>query len=219
MEIRPDFNAFWLLGIISTVTIALPVIAGIIRYGRLSAPLRILSWLLFYSGANAIVVSWLSIKGMNNLLLFNVFTLVELTLFGWVFHKVFESRSMKTLITVGVLACVAFAVINLFFLQGHSAINSYSMALESTLLTLLALLFYYKTFREEKVQRLERYPLFWLSSGVLIYFAGNLFLFLFSNYVLTESDSLGRAEWGIHSVLNITANLIYTAAFWVIPQK
>jgi hypothetical protein len=213
MEIRPDFNALWLLGCISTATIALPVMAGIIRYGRLSAPLKILSWLLFYSGANAALTSWLAIKGINNQLFINIFTLVELTLFGWVFHKVFESRGMKTLITFGVLACVAFTVINLFFLQG------FSMALESMLLTVLALLFYYKTFREERVQRLERYPLFWLSSGVLLFFAGNLFVFLFSSYVLTDSPNALVAEWSIHSVLYITTNLIYTAAFWLSPQK
>ncbi len=218
MEIQLD-NTLWVIGSISGATILLPLVAGCLRYKKLSVSMHILLLLLLYSSINTAVTSWLAIKGINNLLFINIFTLVELTLLGWVFHRVFESRGLKGFTMVAILACAAFSVINLFFIQGLSAINSYSLALGSMLLTVLALLFYYKIFREEKVQRLERYPLFWLSSGVLLYFAGNLFVFLFSSYVLSDSPNALYAEWSIHSVLYIMTNLIYTAAFWLSPQK
>ena len=147
----------------------------------------------------------------------NVFTMAEFAFLGAVFYKVFSSPVIKKGMVAVLAAFGAFAAANLLWLQGGGQFNTWTMGLECLLLMLVALLFLFEVFRQGKVPRLERYPMFWVASGALLYFAGNLFLFIFSNYVLAESQNALYAEWGIHSSLNIITNLCYAAGLWLRP--
>jgi len=62
---------------------------------------------------------------------------------------------------------------------------------------------------------LTRYPMFWISAGVMIYFTPNFLLFVLSNYVLKQPGTDLRADWSIHSVSNLLANACYTVGLWL----
>lgn len=208
-------NIYWIFGQVSAYSLLLPVVAGFFRYRGLAWELKIFCWLLFLMVPFDVVLTYTSYKGINNLAIMNVYTVLQCTFFVFVFREAITGLAIRTGIVVLLAGFGVFAVANLLWMQGWNQFNSWTMGLQCLLLTLIVLLYLYGVFREGKVMRLERYPMFWVASGVLIYFAGNLFLFIFINYVLTESDSLGRAEWGIHSVLNISANICYTAGLWL----
>jgi len=215
MEIELDYSVYSLLNHLAGTTLLLPLAVGITRFGKLSAPLRILCLLLGYSVLNTAITMWLAALEINNLFFFNIYTIVELALIGWVFHTMFGSKNMKITVSILVITVLVFALSNILFMQNVDILDNLTLGVESLLFTLLALLFFYKVFRESKVQQLERYPLFWLNSGMLLYFAGNLFVFIFSNYILMETQNVFHAEWGIHSILQITSNLIYTIGIWL----
>jgi len=112
-----------------------------------------------------------------------------------------------------------FGVVNLLFLQGDAQFNTWTQGISCILLILFVLLLFFELFKAGKVKRLERHPLFWVASGALLYFAGCMFLFIFSNLVLEVSNEALNALYSIHSVINMVANIIYAIGLWLSPRN
>lgn len=204
---------------VSDFSIIIPAAVGIIWYKHMRAGLVVLVWLILISILFEAAMYYMGEKGMNNHIIGNVFIIVQYVFLSVVFYLSFSSYIIrKGLLVVAVLFTV-FGMVNLLFVQGHDCFNSWTLGLANLLLMLVALLFYYKLFKEGKVQRLERYPLFWVASAVLLYAAGNFYLFIFSNYALAESNEFLYAQWSIHSVINIVTNLCYAIGLWVSQGK
>lgn len=206
---------FGILHAVTTFSILIPFATGIIRYRRLNGTLKILAWFIFIAVLFEVLLTYIGAKGINNLAIMNVFVIIQYLFFSWVFYRAFNSYIIRKGIVAALICFTAFALLNLFLLQGVKQFNSWSLGLMCLLLMCTALLFFYEVFKEGKVQRLERYPMFWVASAALLYFAGCFFLFIFSNYALAESNELLYAEWSIHSVINIVANLCYAIGLWL----
>jgi hypothetical protein len=66
--------------------------------------------------------------------------------------------------------------------------------------------------RKVVTRHLERDPMFWVSTGLLLYFSGNLLIFLTSNVVLKYSPVISRHVWTIHAMLYTFLNVFYSIA-------
>ena len=60
--------------------------------------------------------------------------------------------------------------------------------------------------------------MFWVSVG-LLYFSGNVFTFISSNYVIRHSQGLSLKLWHVPALLYIVLNGLYAAALWIIPSS
>ena len=214
-----DFHTFLLFHQISAVTILLPIAISVVKFKTLENELKTLSIFLYFAVLCEVIIIFLASQEIANLPIFHLFTILEFSFLGLVFYHVFTRPSFKKAIIVTIIAFTAFAVINALFIQTIYEFNTIARAVESFLLILLALLFFYKVFHESTVKRLERYPMFWVNSGILVYFCGSFFLFIFSNYILGQSEDMLHAYWGIHSVLNIVLNLFFAMGLWYCPQR
>ncbi len=217
MQISYDF--LWVLHKVSPVAILFPIIISFIRFQHLGIELKTLSVFLYITAVFEIIFIILANYSINNLPFFHLYAIIEFSFLGVIFYRVFTRPSFKKAIIVTIIAFAAFAVINALFIQSIYEFNTIARAVESFLLILLALLFFYKVFQESTVKRLERYPMFWISSGILVYFCGSFFLFIFSNYILGQSGDMLHAYWGIHSTLNIVLNLFFAMGLWYSPQR
>jgi len=56
-------------------------------------------------------------------------------------------------------------------------------------------------------------PAFWISTGILFYFSGNLVVFILSNYISNDNHLLTVA-WGIHAVLMAILNSFIAVGLW-----
>ena len=62
--------------------------------------------------------------------------------------------------------------------------------------------------------------MFWVSTGLLIYFLGYLQIALFSNYLLQHySVQFNRNVWAVHTLLSIVLHSCYCLALWMRPQR
>ncbi len=156
---------------------------------------------------------WLGSHRINNYPIFNLYTIVEFFLLTGIYYLSFTDRFTRRLLQILGLVFLLFALADLWLIEGLFKLNSYTLALEALILMPLSLLFFIRINRELRVPVLTRYPMFWINSGVLIYFSGNLFLFIFSNALLTYGLNLYES-WIIHSMLNTVSHLIYTVALW-----
>jgi hypothetical protein len=61
--------------------------------------------------------------------------------------------------------------------------------------------------------------MFWVSTGLFIYFLGYVQIALFSNYLLRYSQQLNLTIWVIHALLYMLLYSCYSLALWMRPQK
>lgn len=107
-----------------------------------------------------------------------------------------------------------FSVINLFFIQ-KTQINSYTNSLESLIIIIYCILFFYKLIRELPSTHLHRLPMFWISSAFLIYNGGALFVFIFTSYLVNVVKDDLLLYWTAHNFISILEHLMICWALWM----
>ena len=129
-----------------------------------------------------------------------------------IYNFTLKGNYKKLFLTVSVFF-VAFAIGNLLFGQQNDN-NTYSKALRSIILICYCILYGYRLLTDLPVQHLQRVPMFWFNAAFLIFNAGTLFLFLFTNYVneVLHNDLL--IYWTFHNILNIVQHLILMIGLW-----
>ena len=148
----------------------------------------------------------------NNLPIFHVYILLEGVLLCIVFRHLLAARgdTLPWFITAGSFAFLW--LLNVLFGEGITGYPAYIHALEALLVIVLVVLWFAKILREKIVQKPLRTFGFWLCTGLLIYFSGNLLLFVFSTFVVEQSARVFDVIWGVHGILVILLYLIYTFA-------
>ena len=154
---------------------------------------------------------------VNNLPLFHLFTLIELLFFGWLYQRAFTNVLLKRIVAVLTVLLGIFTVGDSLFLESIWTFNSISATVESVYLIVLSLLLFRQLLLQNEVMFLDRHPLFWLNSGVLLYFAGNLFVFMLQ-HVIAGSAQKGYVYGIVHSAINILANLLFGIALLCRPR-
>lgn len=131
-----------------------------------------------------------------NLLFFSIIY-TRLTRFEWL------KRIILALIPVFIL----FSFFNSLFWENVTGFNSIQRHVEGSLIILYALAFMLET-RKYFGNPWHESPYLIFSFGVLIYFSGSLFLFIFGRKMFSTGDD---AYWALHGYLNIFLNLVFTA--------
>ncbi|MEL6274231.1 MAG: hypothetical protein AAFU03_03855 [Bacteroidota bacterium] len=182
----------------------------------------------------------------NNLPGLHLFTLLQFLLILWVYQDFLDKKlSSRGRWFLG-FSFIVFAIINAVWIDGIWKLNPHARAVQSLILLGIIFTYLFNLLQKaggddafshstttygrtvitvnkpndftknEKAVQLEKLPLFWVSAGLLIYFSGSFFIFLAGNYFLPERQTL-MAIYGIHSILNILANIFYGIALWVKP--
>jgi hypothetical protein len=209
--------ARWLADI-SAYSVLLPLAIGLVRWKKLDHIQRILMLLLFISFLFEFGAVWVNEQlGLPNLPLLHLFTVIQFTILISIFHKtlapLFSNRWLWGLL----IGFGLFAVADALFLSSLQSFNPLARLVESLILIACSFLYLNKTLQELKIQHLDREPMFWISAGVLIYFAGGFLIFISSNYIMPIKLTF-FLFWGLHAVLNTIANLFYFIALCLEPQ-
>ncbi len=151
-------------------------------------------------------------KKINNMVLYHAYTVLEFSLYSLFFIKTITFRG--TAVFIFVLLFLFFGIAIFEFLKGSDVLNDLSTTVESILLIVYSIIAFYWLLQHPAQARIVAVPLFWQNTAILLYFSGNLFLFIFSNYIERHSNKVYYELWGIHSVLNIIFYLLISTGFW-----
>jgi glucan phosphoethanolaminetransferase (alkaline phosphatase superfamily) len=144
---------------------------------------------------------------------------IEFFLLSVAYKKIMRGKNINLIISSMQLILFVFWVVDISWLEGLYSNVSILRALESLLLTCLSLLaFNYLLTRLEDVS-LTSNPVFWFNTAILIYFAGNFFVFLFMNYINNPVTNNMGEYLAIHSILNIIYNILLSIGIWNLKQK
>ena len=86
--------------------------------------------------------------------------------------------------------------------------------LNHIILIVYCILYCYRLLVDLPVQHLQRVPMFWFNSAILIFNAGTLFLFLFASYLVEVLNNDLLIYWSFHNILNIIQHLIVIIGLW-----
>jgi hypothetical protein len=202
---------------LSAFSVLFPITISIRRYQALDQLGCGFSAYIYLSGLFELagLITW-HFK-VNNLPLFHLFVLLKLLFFGWVYVQAFKNVLLKRLVTVLTVLLGMFTVASSMLLESIWTFNSISATVESVFLIVLSLLMFGQLLLQHEVVFLDREPLFWLNSGVLLYFAGNLFVFMLQ-HTIAGSAQKGYVYGIVHSGINILANLLYGIALLCRPR-
>jgi hypothetical protein len=124
----------------------------------------------------------------------------------WFFYRLLESPVTKRVIGILAAAYTLFAVSNWLFGQGPVMLNTYTDLFACFMMVFLSIATYFQLLYAKEVIVLQRSPLFWISTGVLIYHLGSmmgLFLINVMNVISNE-----RAQY-VHIIIMFSAVLMY----------
>lgn len=202
---------------LSALSAVLPLIAAAVNVRHLNSVLKPAA-VLFLLAALFELILVLSIRAgfANNMPLIHLYIAVSLTFFSLIYYRAFQAAALRRLVMVLGPAVVLMVLVNAAFIQGIWAYPSLSNTLQSIVLIMFSLLFFYQIFTRQEYVHIEKQPMFWINSGVLIYFSVNIFLFMLFNLVIAQQQ---QELYAIHSVTNIFSNILYATGLLCKPHK
>lgn len=152
--------------------------------------------------------------GLNNFFIFRMYTVIEFVALSFFFFKFFK-KYVNSLVFYGVNICFCSIAYLDARMHGVVSIDSLPISVESIVLVVCSLLLYYYVLKNLLFDNLLQTSVFWINTAVLIYFSGNLFLFVFSDYLMIENKVAYNFLWSVvHSLFNVLYNVILSIGFW-----
>lgn len=192
------------IGAIAPSFILLPVSVAILKYAHMPLSVRHIFYYLLGSGCINLIAILLANNGIINLPLLHLLTLLELYFLLKFYSALFQSSTTVILKYTSVITILA-SLANSIWLQNIYKFNSYARALVAISIIVLSLLYFLKVPENKKVPA-ELIIVY----GLLLYYAGSFFLFLFSNYLKSGLGS-STMVWNINAALLVIFYFFITA--------
>jgi len=144
------------------------------------------------------------------------------SLFEFILLSLFYSFIIIGKITNAVYFMLAFFVVSCWLeisLNGINNINTFSSSSESILVIIYSLLLLVFVMKKMMHENLLHIPFFWINSGILIYYAGNLFLLALDNYIVYHEIKCQTAILNFfHSFFYMMYNIFLIIGFLKIKK-
>lgn len=210
MKFDVDFFSF--------LSVFVPLLVGLFLYRRVLVTTKILIFFVAITAVLEIGVLVFYCLKWNNLFFFHIHTFVEFTLISWIFVRLTEKHWMKIAISSILPLFMLFSICTILFIENVVGFNSIQRHVEASIIILYVIMYIIET-ADYSGELWHEKPFLIFALGLLLYFAGSLFVFIFAN----EMFSTGKdTAWVIHGVLNIILNLVITfviAKSIVYPKK
>ncbi len=157
--------------------------------------------------------SSLSSQGINNMHLFHIYTVLEHSLITLIFIEIIKKKGFKTIALSGLFIFYLLVITDIIFLEPLNTFNSNIRSVQGVITLLYCVFFYYSIFDDAKVVELSNYPYFWLVSGMILYFSGTLFLYVFGDQIVSNKKYVNYYQ--IHNFFNIIQNTFYAYTLWL----
>lgn len=192
----------------------LPAAIGLSRFNKYSYGLRSLVLWAMVSFATDMLNDFF--RGSTTYFDYSgrVYTILEFTLFSIFFFAEFSQPLIRRIIvTINIL--FVGLVITDYFLQSKMQFDDLPTGVESAIFLIYSLALLYLITKDMLYPNLLATSQFWVISGIMIYFGGNIFLFLSSNYLISTSKELFDVFWfGVHATLVISLTVLISIGLW-----
>lgn len=196
----------------ASFTVAIPVLLGLIGFRRLNQVFRYFVYLLAFTLFTELTGAFLGWLDKPILWLYNTYTAVEYSLLMLIFSKLYQHERIRRLLLFSIPVFLVIWIFATFILNSSDQFQSIFLSIVSIVFVIISVATLINEMRDSEVLLVDN-PVFWFASGVLIYFAGNVFVFAFIDQLLEQSEAALYSGWLIHAAMNVTKNLLFAIAF------
>jgi hypothetical protein len=157
----------------------------------------------------------------NNLFLFHIYTPLEYMVICLFFLETLSDRMVKKIVGWSIPFFIALSIVFSLFVQKVRENNSYINIIESILIICWTLLFFKEVLQLRQATVLYKYPLFWVSGGILVYFTETMVINGLLAYMVRHSMELARLTYRISFMFKYLLYLSLTvgACFEIAAKK
>ncbi len=190
--------------------IAIAIIVGLARYNLLNPP--ILKWFIF-NLICALIVETIGIitskHGIHNLVMFNLFTCAEFIFYSIMYRSILESQLIKKIITNCIFIYIILFLINISLIEKlFKDFHTITYRIGSVMIITWCYLYCRQIMRDENYIPLFQRPFFWISTGLIFFYAGFFFYMSGGNYLLQATFSSNKQLF--NSISNSLNALLYS---------
>jgi hypothetical protein len=156
------------------------------------------------------------VLGFWNAHINNFYVVVDFTLMIYFFHLITDKKAPTIYFSL-IALWLAFSLGFVFFGPGEFGIYSSRIEIRvvrNILGIVFLLIWVYRQIENPKAEVFTELPLFWIFSGLLVYYGGSLFLFLFRGFVFNYLKETGTNLWAFHNTIAILKNILYFIGFY-----
>ena len=148
------------------------------------------------------------VLGIPNPRLFNFTIPVEHFFYTYIFYKNFKTPLFRKFAGSLLVFIPLFALFNMTFIQGFTNLNTNILLVGSCIMIALCCLYFVDLFKRDEEILLVREPLFWITTGLLVFNLGELSYNLFLDYILKNRHDAGAVLF--LSIISVLIYVLYT---------
>ena len=158
--------------------------------------------ILYFSKTNNEAGTFLSLS---------LFTLLEFSLFAIFLISIIKRPLLKTIIKISIFLFTILSALT-YFIFRQEAFDSLNTTIESILIISFCIFFLFEELNNVEVVFIYQKANFWFVFGMLVYLAGNFFLFIQADEF---SKEIRDGFWSINLFSNILKNCLFAIAFFL----
>lgn len=193
------------------LTASISFVFSFFNRNKLDPILVPLIWLFLASVLTDIASLVLLSFNLNNLFLGNIFTIYQYV----VLFLLYDRKNSTPLLKVLFGTSIVFGAINLIFIQTPLRFNSYTFYISAIVLVISGINYLYYLVNRLPIGDVKMHPMLWITLGTFTYYAGTAFIFLFSNYMVSNFPEIHQKIWVLHNLLGVSKNIMFYIALWV----
>jgi hypothetical protein len=144
-----------------------------------------------------------------------IYTVLEFSTFAFLILKAEESYKFQVATKISWILFLLFCVSSMI-IKGIERMDTYEIALETVIVLLLIIYFFYLRFKQVDEQYLYQNPHFWLMTGMLVYLGFTYFFNILVNHVDNE---VIKNYYHYSYIGDIIKNVLFTVALLQIPRR
>jgi hypothetical protein len=173
-----DFIAYFLL--------LLPVIIGVYRQGYLTR--NLVGTVVFFTVKflEDTILNYYAIRQENNLDQQRGFFILDVFLLSFIYYPSFSgNKFIKTLLLTTTIGSLMALIVNYFFYSSLSL----GAVVTRIILIMFSLNYFNKMLSENRIKNVLKHPMFWVSSGFLMFGMGTFMSTLFTDHLLDKTKT------------------------------
>jgi hypothetical protein len=197
-----------------------PIAAGIVFLISLSIYLRrpvelylrLFSFYLLFDCLTEFITNYLALHVRNTVLLSSLTTMVQFCFYIYLLREVIHGQKAKRVLFYCLLIFPLIFAGNIFLVQTSQVFQSITYSLGCLLVASACIYYFWELFQSKHSINLTKEPVFWICSGLLIYYVCTFPVLALVNFIKIDNSFLGTLEI-ILDILQILLYLSFTIAF------
>jgi len=199
----------------SIYSVLLPLLTGLLLLKFQDANARIMVLLMAFASIPQLS-SKLGFRNEERRILYNLYILVDVFLWGYLFYRITNHRLAKNIIRVLCLSLFALCVYT-YISQGiERRFYSYLVSFNNVIQVICVLIYFYEKYYNDKIIRLVEDSMFWFCFGILVYAPLTYFMFAFRFYIPKVEL---EPWWKYHHIINTLLYVLITIGFLISLKK